>query len=135
MTIPDDLSQNNYMRPLLLLSIIVLGAAVAYPQIPRAGTVHSSVPVAAQPSNSYALYPPPGYSTEALATSTDIFNMNCSADPDHNRALLLAVKVQLSQICVDMNNVVAATEGVPYEVLAERNPQYENCGPTGAAAG
>jgi hypothetical protein len=63
MTIPGDLSQNYYMRPLLLLSIIVLGAAVAYPQIPRAGTVHSSVPVAAQPSNSYAHYLPSGYST------------------------------------------------------------------------
>jgi len=51
------------MRHLLFLLIIAFGAAVAYPQTPAAGTVHSSVPVAAQPSNSYALYLPSGYST------------------------------------------------------------------------
>jgi poly(3-hydroxybutyrate) depolymerase len=51
------------MRHLLFLSIIVLGIAIAYPQRPAAGIVHSSVPVAAQPSNSYALYLPSGYST------------------------------------------------------------------------
>src|ERR1041385_5546673 len=51
------------MRHLLFLLIIAFGAAVAYPQTPAAGTVHSPVPVAAQPSNSYALYLPSGYST------------------------------------------------------------------------
>ncbi|HEX3154698.1 MAG TPA: hypothetical protein VHV32_08740, partial [Candidatus Angelobacter sp.] len=51
------------MRHLLFLSIILLGAAVAYPQTPAIGMVHGSVPVAAKPTNSYALYLPSAYST------------------------------------------------------------------------
>jgi predicted esterase len=63
MTVSVRINKNNHMRHLLFLSIIVLGVASAYPQTPAAGTVHNSVPVAAQPSNSYALYLPSGYST------------------------------------------------------------------------
>jgi tetratricopeptide (TPR) repeat protein len=50
------------MRQFLFMFLIVLGAGLAYPQIPAAGTVQSSVPVAAQPTNSYALYLPSTYS-------------------------------------------------------------------------
>ncbi|MGC2741901.1 MAG: hypothetical protein WA672_01855 [Candidatus Angelobacter sp.] len=50
------------MRRLLILLLIIFSAALAFPQIPAAGIVHSSVPVAAQPTNSYALYLPSAYS-------------------------------------------------------------------------
>ncbi|MGZ7056604.1 MAG: hypothetical protein ACXVK3_13840 [Candidatus Angelobacter sp.] len=50
------------MRHFLVLLLMLLGAGLAYPQTPAAGTVHTSVPVAAQPSNSYALYLPSAYS-------------------------------------------------------------------------
>ncbi|MGZ4830265.1 MAG: hypothetical protein ACXV78_11535, partial [Candidatus Angelobacter sp.] len=50
------------MRHFLVLLMMLLGAGLAYPQTPAAGTVHTSVPVAAQPSNSYALYLPSAYS-------------------------------------------------------------------------
>ncbi len=50
------------MRHFLFLLLIVVSAGFAYPQTPAAGTVHSSVPVAAQPTNSYALYLPSTYS-------------------------------------------------------------------------
>lgn len=63
MTICSPLSQNRRMRHLLFLVLIVAGAGFAYPQTPATGSVHSSVPVAAQPSNSYALYLPSAYST------------------------------------------------------------------------
>jgi tetratricopeptide (TPR) repeat protein len=62
MTIAGDLSQNIRMRHFLFLVLIVLIAVSAYPQTPAAGTVHSSVTVAAQPTNSYALYLPSAYS-------------------------------------------------------------------------
>jgi tetratricopeptide (TPR) repeat protein len=62
MTIPSPLSQNRLMRHFLVLLLMVFGAGFAYPQTPAAGTVHSSVPVAAQPTNSYALYLPSAYS-------------------------------------------------------------------------
>ncbi|HXO37671.1 MAG TPA: hypothetical protein VN872_03490, partial [Candidatus Acidoferrum sp.] len=51
------------MRHFLFLFLIVAGAGLAYAQTPAAGTVHSSVPVAAQPTNSYALYLPSAYSS------------------------------------------------------------------------
>ncbi|MCU1253797.1 MAG: hypothetical protein JWM83_96 [Candidatus Angelobacter sp.] len=51
------------MRHFLFLVLMVAGAGLAYPQTPAAGTVHSSVPVAAQPTNSYALYLPSAYSS------------------------------------------------------------------------
>jgi len=62
MTIAGALSQNIRMRHFLFLALIVLIAISAYPQTPAAGTVHSSVPVAAQPTNNYALYLPSAYS-------------------------------------------------------------------------
>src|SRR5947209_121249 len=55
-------SQNRRMRNFLFLFLIVVGAGFAYPQTPTASTVHSSVPIAAQPTNSYALYLPSAYS-------------------------------------------------------------------------
>src|SRR3954464_5144486 len=63
MTIPSSLSQNIRMRHFLFLFLlIVLGVDLAHSQTPAAGVVHSSVPVAAEPSNSYALYLPSAYS-------------------------------------------------------------------------
>lgn len=62
--IPSSLSQNIWMRHFLFLFLlIVLGVDLAHSQTPAAGVVHSSVPVAAEPSNSYALYLPSTYST------------------------------------------------------------------------
>ncbi len=62
MTIAGDLSQNIQMRHFFFLALIVMNAGSAYPQTPAVGTVHSSVPVAAQPTNNYALYLPSAYS-------------------------------------------------------------------------
>src|SRR5579859_6372854 len=62
MTTRTPLSQNRRMRHFLFLLLIVVSPGFAYPQTPAAGTVHSSVPVAAQPTNSYALYLPSTYS-------------------------------------------------------------------------
>ena len=62
MTIAGDLSQNIPMRHFLFLALIVMNAGSAYPQTPAAGTVHSSVPVAAEPTHNYALYLPSAYS-------------------------------------------------------------------------
>ena len=50
------------MRHFLISLTMIFAASLAYPQTPAAGTVHSSVPVAAQPTNSYALYLPSTYS-------------------------------------------------------------------------
>lgn len=50
------------MRNFLFLFLIVVSSGLAYPQTPTAGTVHNSVPVAVQPTNSYALYLPSAYS-------------------------------------------------------------------------
>ncbi len=53
------------MRPLFLLFVIGSALCVlAQPQTPMAGTVHSSVTVIAEPSNSYALYLPSNYSPQ-----------------------------------------------------------------------
>jgi predicted esterase len=50
------------MRHCLFLLLIFCGTALAYPQTPAPGTMQASVPVAADPSNSYALYLPSAYS-------------------------------------------------------------------------
>jgi len=50
------------MRHCLFLFLILGGCVLAYPQTPTPGTMHASVPVAADPSNSYALYLPSAYS-------------------------------------------------------------------------
>ena len=50
------------MRHFLFLLVMIVGTGFAYPQTPAAGTVHSSVPITAQPTNSYALYLPSAYS-------------------------------------------------------------------------
>lgn len=47
---------------LFLLLIIGSTTGLAQPQTPAPGTVHASVPVAADPTHSYALYLPSGYS-------------------------------------------------------------------------
>jgi hypothetical protein len=44
-------------------------------------------------------------------------------DPHHIPELHSPVKVPLSQICAFRNNVVAATSGVPYGVLAREEIQ------------
>src|SRR5579864_1915013 len=62
MTIPSLFSQNMRMRHFLFLLVMIVGTGFAYPQTPAAGTVHSSVPITAQPTNSYALYLPSAYS-------------------------------------------------------------------------
>jgi len=51
------------MRHFLVLLLMIFSVGFAFPQTPTAGIVHSSVPVAAQPSNSYALYLPSTYSS------------------------------------------------------------------------
>ncbi|HEY1528479.1 MAG TPA: hypothetical protein VGH51_19810 [Candidatus Angelobacter sp.] len=50
------------MRHFLLFLLVIGGAGLGYPQTPVTGTVHASVPVVADPSNSYALYLPSAYS-------------------------------------------------------------------------
>src|SRR5580765_7124958 len=51
------------MRPFLFLAVMICGAALAaHSQTPAPGTVHASVAVAADPTNSYALYLPSVYS-------------------------------------------------------------------------
>ena len=51
------------MRRFILVLLVVCGVAfAAYPQTPAPGTVHPSVTVLADPSNSYALYLPAAYS-------------------------------------------------------------------------
>ena len=51
------------MRPFLFLAVMICGLALAaHSQTPAPGTVHASVTVAADPTNSYALYLPAAYS-------------------------------------------------------------------------
>ena len=65
MTSSHPLSQNEVMRRLILLVMIIAGtglAAHSQTPAPAPGTLHASVPVLADPSNSYALYLPSAYS-------------------------------------------------------------------------
>src|ERR1043166_2619617 len=63
MTFWHSVSQNEQMRFLLLLLVLGGGLALATrSQTPSPGTVHASVTVAADPTNSYALYLPSAYS-------------------------------------------------------------------------
>src|SRR5215475_13441521 len=50
------------MRRLLSILMFCVPALAAQAQTPAPGTVHASVTVAADPTNSYALYLPSGYS-------------------------------------------------------------------------
>src|SRR6478752_3728502 len=51
------------MRLFVFLTVMICGAALAaHSQTPAPGTVHASVAVSAQPTNSYALYLPSAYS-------------------------------------------------------------------------
>jgi predicted esterase len=51
------------MRPFVFLAVMICGVALAaHSQTPAPGTVHASVAVAADPTNSYALYLPSAYS-------------------------------------------------------------------------
>lgn len=57
-------SKNKVMRRSIWLIAMLCGCwLAAHAQTPAAGTVHASVPVAADASNSYALYLPSNYST------------------------------------------------------------------------
>src|SRR5207253_6401651 len=56
--------KNKVMRRSIWLIAMLCGCGLAaHAQTPAAGTVHASVPVAADASNSYALYLPSNYST------------------------------------------------------------------------
>jgi dienelactone hydrolase len=63
MTFSGGIRQNKYMLRWVLWVVMVSGVAIAaYPQTPTPGVVHASVPVTADPTNSYALYLPSNYS-------------------------------------------------------------------------
>src|SRR5437667_11029870 len=49
-------------RSICLTAMLWVSCVAAYPQTPAPGTVHASVTIAADPSNSYALYLPSSYS-------------------------------------------------------------------------